>query len=134
MFKGKEDNEFVQWLENEIWKRRLTYAELSRRGGISPARISQVLAAGEPPGWQFVAAMARALDKDLAVVAKKAGLWEDGPSGPEIETKEYADLFRELAADQRRYILLTMQSWAADNARTEGRGEAQVPNTAAQTE
>lgn len=122
----KERNEFVAWLENEIWKQRLTYAELARRGDISPARISQVLGAGEPPGWQFVAAMARALNKDLSVVAHKAGLWEQTSEGPSIDQKEYADLFDELTPNQRRYILLTMQAWSSYDDRVAKDTESQV--------
>ena len=125
----KEHSEFVAWLENEIWKKRLTYAELARKGDISPARISQVLGAGEAPGWQFVAAMAKALSKDLSVVAHKAGLWEQTPNGPSIDQKEYADLFDELTPNQRRYILLTMQAWSSFDSRVEGDPEGEVHTT-----
>lgn len=123
-------SEFVQWLEREIWRRRLTQAELARRGNLSPARISQVLAAGESPGWQFVAGVARALDKDLSVVAHKAGLWDQPPDGHSIEQGEYVELFKQLTAEQQRLLLLAMQGWAAHTARVQTSPGAQVQDAA----
>lgn len=111
------DAGFVDWLEDEIWRQRLSQAELARRGNMSPARISQVLAAGERPGWQFVAGVARALNKDLSVVAHRAGLWELRPYevkmvGLDPETKELLQSYEQLTPEQRELILLTVKTWS----------------------
>lgn len=103
-------NEFNGWMEEQIWKRRLSYRAVARAGGISSARISQVLAGGEPPGWDFCAAMARALDLPLLHVLSKAGLWtETDPA--EITEGEYVDLFKRLTARQQSLLLVQMRAW-----------------------
>lgn len=107
---GNHHKTFTSWLEDQIWKQRITYSEVARRGGISHARISQVLA-GDNPGWEFVAAVARALDQDLDLVAHKAGLWEGGPDRTSVQVKEYTDLFSRLPAHERSLILQTMRAW-----------------------
>ena len=112
--------EFVDWLEHEIWKKRVTYSEVARRGGISHSRISQVLG-GETPGWEFVAAVARALEQPLDLVAKKAGLWEGGPDAVQIEKGEYVNLFLGLPEHQRDLVLVQMRAWDLYGRRREQR-------------
>jgi transcriptional regulator with XRE-family HTH domain len=64
--------DFRGWLRGEIKRQRLSYSELGRRGGISHARISQVLA-GSKPGPEFCLAVARGLGVDPADVLRLAG-------------------------------------------------------------
>jgi transcriptional regulator with XRE-family HTH domain len=64
--------DFRGWLRDEIKKHGLSYSELGRRGGISHARISQVLG-GANPGPEFCIAVAKGLGADPTYALRLAG-------------------------------------------------------------
>lgn len=67
------NTDFSEWLLTEIESRGLSYSEVARRGGLSHARISQVIS-GSNPGADFCTSIARALDLPPERVFRIAGL------------------------------------------------------------
>lgn len=70
--------DFIDWLRKTISDSNLSYNEIGRRGGISHARISQVLA-GENPGADFCIGIARGLALDPVTVLRIAGILPPAP-------------------------------------------------------
>lgn len=99
---------FNEWLLGKIRESSLSNSEIGRRGGISHARISQVLA-GEAPGVDFCKAIARGLQLPPEEVLRMAGHLPAVP--PEVEDeREMIGLYRRLDAPVRRSMLETMRS------------------------
>ena len=91
--------DFIEWLTDKIRTGGLSYSELARRGGMSHARISQVMA-GETPGADFCVKLARALGESPEYVLRLAGILDplpEQPSGPTVE-----DMVRDLWLAQQR--------------------------------
>ena len=76
-----ENNDFSTWLITEIERRGWTYSEVGRRGGVTHARISQVIS-GDKPGADFCVAVARAFDLPPEEVFRRAGIL---PPTPEVD-------------------------------------------------
>jgi transcriptional regulator with XRE-family HTH domain len=73
--------DFCEWLRGEIERQGLSYSELGRRGGISHARISQVLG-GSNPGPEFCIAVAKGLGADPAYALRLAGYLPSEKTAP----------------------------------------------------
>jgi len=79
---------FSEWLLQKIEESGLSYSEIGRRGGISHARISQVIN-GEKPGADFCVAVARGLKISPAEVLRQAGFLPLRPErDPDFEALE----------------------------------------------
>ena len=111
---------FSQWLLDEITERRLSYVEVAKRGGISHARISQVIG-GEPPGKRFCRGIAKAFDLPVEDIFRRAGIL---PPIPDLDANAEAmlHLFRNLPESEQDRVLTimralsTMHATAADDA------------------
>jgi transcriptional regulator with XRE-family HTH domain len=102
--------EFGEWLKKQLEERRLSMSEAGRRGGISHSRISQVVAGGEKPGWELVAAIARALNLPLAYVAHKAGRWAEYREEPEADIVIHH--YKALPPDRQKMIRDLLRHWS----------------------
>lgn len=91
--------DFTEWLTRKIRETGLSYSELARRGGMSHARISQVMG-GETPGADFCVKLARALGESPEYVLRLAGILEPLPEEPPGQTVE--DMVRDLWLAQKR--------------------------------
>ena len=101
---------FSQWLLDEIERRRMSYTEVGRLGGISHARISQVIA-GEAPGKRFCRAIARAFRIPPEEVFRRAGILEPlPPTEEELELLRY--LFNNLSEEDQRRVLAIARAFA----------------------
>lgn len=96
---------FNEWLLQKIEQSGLSYSELGRRGGISHARISQVVS-GDKPGAEFCLAIARALGERPETVMRLAGLLPSLP-GPEDarSLKELLEITQQLTLRDRQDVL-----------------------------
>lgn len=105
-----QSNQFVEWLLDEVRTRGMNYSEVARKGGISHARISQVLS-GEKPGRRFCQAIARAFNLRAEEVYRRAGLLPPVPH--EIARLEDALwLFGRLPPDDQERIVWMMRGLA----------------------
>lgn len=75
---------FSDWLLQEVERRGLTYSELARRGGTTPARVSQVIS-GDKPGWDFCLAVARAFGEPPEKIFRLAGLLPPEPGDDDLD-------------------------------------------------
>jgi transcriptional regulator with XRE-family HTH domain len=99
---------FSEWLSKEIKDRGLSFAEVARRGGISHARISQVISGGEKAGADFCLGIARALNKSPYEILRRAELL---PPEPEQSPGE-ADMlhnYRRLPKSKQQFVLDMMR-------------------------
>jgi transcriptional regulator with XRE-family HTH domain len=112
------NNDFSQWLLDEIREQGWSYSELARKGEISHARISQVIS-GDAPGADFCNALARALDLPPEFVFRKAGLLPPEPATEKPSLREALHLFDQLDPEERRLILNMMRGALRERRRME---------------
>jgi len=101
---------FNEWLLQEIERSGLSNSEIARRGGISHARISQVLA-GQNPGADFCIGIARGLGLIPEDVLRRAGILP--PLPPAVaEEREVVGLLRRLGASMRETAVAILRTLA----------------------
>jgi len=109
---------FTQWLLKEINSRGLSYTQVAKKGGISHARISQVIG-GEPPGKRFCIGISRALGVSRDEVFRRAGILP--PGTPQNDQEQSAlHLFRRLETEDKDRLLAIMRGLIARAERDEG--------------
>lgn len=96
---------FSEWLLQEAEKADLSFAEIARRGGISHARISQVIS-GESPGWEFCLGIARGLKLPPETILRRAGILPSKPNSNERGERLLHHFNRLSEADQELAIAL----------------------------
>jgi len=96
-------NTFSDWLNKQIQASNLTYSEISRRGGPSHARISQVVA-GAKPGLEFCLSISQALHIPPERVFRQAGHLPPRIIGNN-ESDEILDYFQALSERNRKTVL-----------------------------
>ena len=108
---------FAEWLLSELDERGLSYSEAARRGGISHARISQVISGGNP-GPEFCLGVADALNLPALTVFQKAGLL---PSESKTSSKgrEALHLFEKLSLAQQELVLTQIRALVERKQREE---------------
>src|SRR3990172_817697 len=67
-------DDFVEWLESELGKRKLSRAEFSKRGKIAAPQVTRVLNREQNPGLKFLFATARALKLPRSIVYRAANI------------------------------------------------------------
>lgn len=93
-----------QWLKQELNKRGMTQAELSRRSGISPGHITKVLNGERGLGEQALRGIADAFHVPPDIVFRKAGLLPELPVNDEMK-EELIFLF-DMLPDREKLIIL----------------------------
>lgn len=104
-------NTLSDWLSNELGDRGWSQRELSRRSGISPTQISDIISGKANPGADSCVAIARALNEPPEDILRLAGILPPLPPPVEDE-REALGLFRQLERSARQVILATMRSLA----------------------
>ena len=97
--------DFVTWLNGELNKRGWSNSELHRRSGMANSTISMILGGQKKPGWDFCAAIAKALGEPPEKVFRLAGLLPSIPAGDASTVKEINELLRSLPPDQQKQVL-----------------------------
>lgn len=103
-----KDN-FSLWLTLEIEKRGWTNSEVARRGGVSQARVSQVVS-GDNPGTEFCIAIARAFGLQPGEILHKAGILDNRLSDAEFET--FRAVIAEIPQEQHEHVLAILRTYA----------------------
>ena len=99
-------NEFSNWLLKEIKEAGLSYSEISRRGGPSHARISQVISSAKP-GLDFCIGIAHVLNIPRKRVFRKAGFLPSRPHVIGEQKEELDDYYEALSqADRGRLVAI----------------------------
>lgn len=93
---------FNDWLLIQIRKSGLSQSEIARRGGISHARISQVLA-GETPGEKFCKGIAQGLNIPADIVFREAGKLPQRKDD-DLALREVYEIVRALNSENREQI------------------------------
>ena len=72
------DTNFSGWLQEELKKRGMSQADLSRKSGLSTAAVSRIMGGSRGVGAEACTAIARALKLPPETVFRQAGLlpWE----------------------------------------------------------
>lgn len=85
------NTEFSNWLTDELQNREWSQSELSRRAGVSPAAISDVLSGRRNPGKDLCTAIAKAFKIPQNKVFQIAGILEEevDSNDPRIKKIEY---------------------------------------------
>jgi transcriptional regulator with XRE-family HTH domain len=101
------ENNFADWLEEEIQKRGWQPSDMAREANTYPATITRILNRMRNPGPDICLAIAKALDMPPEEVFRKAGLLPDLPYGPleQMTLQELHDLMRNLTPRDRRDVL-----------------------------
>jgi transcriptional regulator with XRE-family HTH domain len=99
----------IAWLNTELQERGWTHRELARRANVSQSAVSSVLAGQRNAGWDFCAAIARALGKPPEEVFRLAKLLP--PLAPAVaEERETLSILRGLPADLRALAIRLLRS------------------------
>jgi len=113
--------DFAKWLDAEIKKQDLSFSEIAKRSkangrrGISYARISQVVTAGETAGPDFCIAVARGLNLDPVLVLRKADILPPAPGDSDDPAlRECWRLLNELSPSDLDCVLRQLRGLAAD--------------------
>lgn len=101
---------FSEWLLKKIEDSGLSYSEIARRGGISHARISQVVN-GARPGSDFCIAIAQAFGEDATHVLRLAGILTALPPAV-AEEQEAVRILRSLAPEARAAAMSMLRGLA----------------------
>jgi len=102
-------NTLSDWLVTELDVRGWSQRELSRRSGVSPTQISDIISGKANPGADSSIAIARALSKPPEDILRLAGILP--PLPPPVENDQEAiTLFRQLDQGTRHVILATMRN------------------------
>jgi transcriptional regulator with XRE-family HTH domain len=121
---------FRRWLKDQFEQRGWSHSDVAREAGdMTVSTIGRILDGGEHPGWDFIASMAKLLDKDLRFVAWKAGRWDSLPEGSPLE-RDLLETFEQLTPEHRELALLMIHALVARQKR---RGKA-TPDRLTSTE
>ncbi len=93
-----DNNDFVDWLGQELKKRDWSYQELANRAGITRSAVSTVMTHRQGPGLEFCKGIARAFHLPPEVVLRTAGLLPPLPGDPNLDLtmQKMLDLFDKL--------------------------------------
>lgn len=108
-----DEDSFSHWLLEEFEARGLSYSEVARRGGISHARISQVIG-GDKPGKRFCKSIAKALDYPDVVVFRKAGILPPAQEEDAEYWQELRHYLGQLSYRDRIRVIQMVKGWAAE--------------------
>lgn len=105
--------DFREWLNSEALRLGLSYSEIARRGGVSPALISQLASGDTNPGDKSCTAISRAFGIPLDEVYRRAGLL---PKLPETEYDKQSLWLRfiQLSPDRRQLLFRTIEAWVEE--------------------
>lgn len=100
------DDKLTTWLSEEIEQRNWSHRELARRAGVSQTAVSTVIAGQRKAGWDFCAAIAKALNESPLKVFQLAGLLPSTPLSEESPLlRELWNLVQDLPEAEREEIL-----------------------------
>ena len=116
-------NEFVEWVEQEIKARYWTYNELGRQAGLSSATISSVMTGRRGPGVDFCLGVAKAFNVAPVNVFRKAGILPSTDDDQEF-FDEMLHQTRQMRYRDRVKFLRMMKAWASNEGQEEGEEEA----------
>lgn len=98
------NEEFAEWLRQEMQQRGWDQAELARRSQTTTALISRIVSGERRPGALVARRLARALQIPPEEMFRQAGLLpRHAPKPPGLE--ELAHIFTELSDDDRKRLL-----------------------------
>jgi len=95
------------WLVRELDGRGWSHRELGRRANISGAAVSRVISGEQNPGWDFCAAVARALGQPPLFLFSLAGLLAEGKKAEKEE--DLLHNYRALNQAQQNFIIDIMR-------------------------
>jgi transcriptional regulator with XRE-family HTH domain len=100
------NDKLTAWLSEETEKRNWSHRELARRAGISQTAVSTVIAGQRKAGWDFCAAIAKALNESPLKVFQLAGLLPPTPLSEESPIlRELWNLVQDMPEAEREEIL-----------------------------
>ncbi len=105
------NNDFAEWLQNELTIRNWSQADLARASGVSRQAISEALSLRRAPGVIVLKAIGSALKIPNTVIFTKAGLIEKDESSPLLEEIHFK--LSALPEDQQLFILDLINSLIA---------------------
>jgi len=112
------DNDFSDWLRNELDKRQWTQAELAHSAGVSRAVVNKLLSRKTYPQPDTLQAIARAFKIPVETAYRAAGLL---PPEPKVETFE-AEIIHKLKlikSPERRKTALRLLNALIDEEENE---------------
>jgi transcriptional regulator with XRE-family HTH domain len=105
-------DDFAGWLRGEIDGRGWTQAELSRRSGLVPSAVSNVLNRERLPGIDFCKGVARALGVRDIDIMRRAGIADPEPQKYNPIVESAAAMLNELSEeDQEDFRALVRSKW-----------------------
>jgi transcriptional regulator with XRE-family HTH domain len=105
-------DDFAGWLRGEIDGRGWTQAELSRRSGLVPSAISNVLNRERLPGIDFCKGVSRAFGIRDVEVMRMAGIADPEPERYNPIVESAAAMLNELSEeDQEDFRALVRSKW-----------------------
>jgi len=106
-------NTLSDWLATQLETRGWSQRELSRRSGISPTQISDIISGKANPGADSSIAIARALGEPPEKLLRLAGILPALP--PAVpEEREALAILRTLGAQARAYALAILRALRGD--------------------
>jgi transcriptional regulator with XRE-family HTH domain len=103
------DTRFASWLITELLRRGWTQSELARRSeGVSRPTISNILASGHEPSWDFCNSIAHGLGIPPGVVFREAGLLT-GPGLEDATARQILDTLDAMSEEDRLEVLAYAQ-------------------------
>jgi len=108
--------DFIDWLQQEMLNRGWNQAELARRSGTTTAQISRVMTGEQRPGPVVGRKIARALHIPPEEVFRRAGMLpptQKQPEGTEELVYHYASLGEE---DRKRLLIIARSLHEASEA------------------
>ncbi len=127
------DDNLITWLANELKNRGWSHRELARRSNLSQTAISTVLSGQRQPGWEFCAAIARALGEAPEKVFRRAGLLPALPAPEDDATlRELVEYTRQLSREERTQVLQYAQwRYQQEQQRRKGDRDRKAPRSSA---
>jgi transcriptional regulator with XRE-family HTH domain len=105
-------DDFAGWLRREIDERGWTQAELSRRSGLVPSAVSNVLNRERLPGIDFCKGVARAFGVGDVEVMRMAGIADPERERYSFIVESTASMLNELSEeDQEDFRALVRSKW-----------------------
>jgi transcriptional regulator with XRE-family HTH domain len=102
--------DFVDWVNDELTKRRIRRTELARIGGIDQGYVSHVLNKEQSPGVVFCQAVAKALNISEADVLWRAGIAREKPIGADLPGMyDVIEVSKKLTEDQRKQAVVLLE-------------------------
>jgi transcriptional regulator with XRE-family HTH domain len=102
------ENNFNDWVMSEMEKRNWSFADLSKKSGISQAHISKVFSGQRGIGNDFLNAISIALGYPPEYIFRKAGILPPLPETTE-QHQELTYLFDKFPEDEQKDLLSYMR-------------------------